>query len=227
MAEQSKVRANSKLEQKLDELYYLLESAKPSTFFKSKVVIDREVAYEILEDMRKELPEELKKYHEMTNRYGLIIGEAQDKATTIEREARDKQTKLINEHEIVRVAYDKANEMVNEARKESDDILMAANQEADVIREGAFEYTQNMMQKLHQLLSESFELMDNAYRPLMEGVGRQLDEVDLALHGLEEPNEEDDYEEEDAAGQNGQEERYDQQYDDERYEEEYEDEYEK
>lgn len=84
MAEQNKVRANSKLEQKLEELYYLLEQARPSTFSKSKVVIDREVAYELLEDMRKELPEELIKYHEMTNRYGNIIGEAHDRASSIE-----------------------------------------------------------------------------------------------------------------------------------------------
>lgn len=187
MAEQSKVRANSRLEQKLDELYYLLESAKPTAFSKSKVVIDREVAYELLEDMRKELPEELIRYHEMTNRYGNIIGEAHDRASTIEREARDKQAKLVNEQEVVKEAYDKANHIINDARRESDDTLMAANQEADVIREGAFEYTQNMMLKLQQILSESYRLMEGTYRPLMEGIEREMNEVDLALHGLEEP----------------------------------------
>lgn len=222
MAEQGKVRANSKLEQKLDELYYLLDSAKPSAFSKSKVVIDRDVAYEILEDMRKVLPEELKKYHEMTNRYGVIIGEAQDRAVSIEREAKDKQAKLINEHEIVREAYDKANGMVIEARQESDDILMAANQEADVIREGAFDYTQRMMQELQRLLSESYELMSNAYRPFMEGVEKELAEVDMALQGLEEPVD-DDYAEEETAG-TGEEEAEDEEYDD--YED-YEDDYEK
>lgn len=220
MAEQGKVRANSKLEQKLDELYYLLDSAKPSAFSKSKVVIDREVAYEILEDMRKELPEELKKYHEMTNRYGVIIGEAQDRAIHIEREAKDKQAKLINEHEIVREAYDKANEMVNQARQESDNILMAANQEADVIREGAFEYTQNMMQKLQGLLSESYAIMNNAYRPLMEGLEKELTEVDMSLQGLEEPVE-DDYDMQTAAVSEETEEEYDD------YEDDYGDNYEK
>lgn len=222
MAEQGKVRANSKLEQKLDELYYLLDSAKPSAFSKSKVVIDRDVAYEILEDMRKALPEELKKYHEMTNRYGVIIGEAQDRAVSIEREAKDKQAKLINEHEIVREAYDKANGMVIEARQESDDILMAANQEADLIREGAFDYTQRMMQKLQHLLSESYELMSNAYRPFMEGVEKELAEVDMALQGLEEPVD-DDYAEEETAG-TGEGEAAEEEYDD--YDD-YEDDYEK
>ncbi len=187
MAEQNKVRANSKLEQKLEELYYLLEQARPSTFSKSKVVIDREVAYELLEDMRKELPEELIKYHEMTNRYGNIIGEAHDRASSIEREARDKQAKLINEQEIVKEAYEKANTIINEARQESDNTLMAANQEADVIREGAFEYTQSMMVKLQKLLSETYHVMNDAYRPIMEDVEHELDEVELALHGLEEP----------------------------------------
>lgn len=198
MAEQSKNRTNSKLEQKLDELYFLFESAKPSAFSKSKVVVDKEVALELLDDMRDSLPEELKKYHEMTNRYGNIIGAATERATSIEKEAKDKQIRLINEHEIVREAYDKANSMVNEARRESDDILMSANQEADVIREGAFEYTQNMMQKLQQLLAESYRLMDDTYRPFMEGVERELNEVNMALQGLEEPIESDvdDYEEE-------------------------------
>lgn len=208
MAEQNKSKTNSKLEQKLDELYYLFESAKPSAFSKSKVFVDKEVALELLDDMREALPEEFKRYHEMTNRYGSIIGAATERASTIEQEARDKQIRLINEHEIVREAYDKANDMVNEARRESDNILMSANQEADVIRDGAFEYTQEMMQTLYGLLAESYRLMDSAYRPLMEGVEKELNKVDIALHGLEEPiepenyeeedNEEEDYEEEDS-----------------------------
>jgi len=195
MPEQKNIRPNSKLEQKLDELAYLIESGKPTVLSRSNVVINRDVAFELLEDMRQVLPEELVKYHEMTNRYGNIIGEAQERASTIEKEARNKQAKLINEHEIVREAYDKANSMVNEARKESDEILIAANREADLIREGAFEYTQNAMVTLQKLLSEAYRLMDNAYRPFMEGVENHLKEVNMALQGLEEPVP-DDYEQE-------------------------------
>jgi vacuolar-type H+-ATPase subunit H len=187
MAEQGKVRANSKLEQKLDELYYLIESAKPTAFSRSKVVIDRDVAFEILEDMRNLLPEELVKYREMTNNYGNIIGAAQERATNIEKEARDKQAKLVNEHKVVTEAYAQADTMINNARSESDAILMSANQEADVIREGAFSYTQDMMQQLQGLLSEAYQLMDTAYRPFMEGVGQRLEEVNMALQSLEEP----------------------------------------
>jgi cell division septum initiation protein DivIVA len=196
MAEQGKVRANSKLEQKLDELYYLIDSAKATAFSKSKVVIDRDVAFEILEDMRKLLPEELVKYHEMTNQYGNIIGAAQERATSIEQEARDKQAKLINEHKVVTEAYAQADTMINNARSESDAILMSANQEADVIKEGAFSYTQDMMQQLQGLLSEAYRLMDTAYRPFMEGVEKKLEEVNMALEGLEEPV---DYEEEETS----------------------------
>lgn len=194
MAEQKNIKPNSKLEQKLDELEYLIDSGKPTAFSRSNVVINRDVAFEILQDMRQILPEELVKYHEMTNRYGNIIGEAQDRAIDIERQARDKQARLVNEHEIVQKAYDKAHDMVNEAHKQSDDILAAANQQAYVIQEGAFEYTQNAMVQLHELLSEAYRLMDTAYRPLMEGVGAQLQEVNAALQGLEEPISDDDYE---------------------------------
>ncbi len=216
MAEQSKARANSRLEQKMDELYYLIESARPSTFSKSKVLIDREVAFEILHDMREMLPEELKKYREMTTQYGSIIGEAQLKANDIEKKAKDEQAKLINEHEIVEGAYAKADSMVKNARKQGDELLMSANQEADLIKEGAFEYTQTMMQNLQQLLSSSYQLMDEAFRPFMEGVERKLTEVDTALQGLEEPVEYDEApqlpEKEETAGEEYGEEDYEDEY---------------
>ncbi|MFR5088447.1 MAG: hypothetical protein ACLTDT_13045 [Clostridium sp.] len=70
----------SRIEQAIDEIYNYVEECKPSKLYPSKVVVDREQLYDLLDELRLCAPEEIKRYQKIiTNRDG-ILNEAQQRA---------------------------------------------------------------------------------------------------------------------------------------------------
>ena len=70
----------SRIEQAIDEIYNYVEECKPSKLYPSKVVVDREQLYDLLDELRLCAPEEIKRYQKIiTNREG-ILNEAQQRA---------------------------------------------------------------------------------------------------------------------------------------------------
>ena len=51
----------SRNEQAIDEIYNYVEECKPSKLYPSKVVVDREQLYELLDELRLCAPEEFKR----------------------------------------------------------------------------------------------------------------------------------------------------------------------
>jgi len=111
----------SRIEQAIDEIYNYVEECKPSKLYPSKVVVDREQLYDLLDELRLCAPEEIKRYQKIiTNRDG-ILNEAQQRAEDMLSQAQQQTAQILDQNEIVQTAYQRAEEgHVEESLKEID-----------------------------------------------------------------------------------------------------------
>src|SRR6184192_1889588 len=112
----------------IDKLDDLVHNAKavPLT---DQVRIDREEIYDILDQMRATIPEEIKQARWIVKERQEMLAEAKREAERILREAREEQTRLISEEEVVR----QAEEIIEEARAREREIRLGAEDYADDI----------------------------------------------------------------------------------------------
>jgi vacuolar-type H+-ATPase subunit H len=116
----------------IDKLDDLVHNAKavPLT---DQVRIDREEIYEILDQMRATIPEEIKQARWIVKERQEMLAEAKREAERIVREAREQQSRLIADEEITKQAERAADEIVEEARGREREIRLGAEDYADEI----------------------------------------------------------------------------------------------
>ena len=96
----------------IDKLDDLVHNAKavPLT---DQVRIDREEIYDILDQMRATIPEEIKQARWIVKERQEMLAEAKREAERIVREAREQQARLISDEEVTKQAERAADEILN------------------------------------------------------------------------------------------------------------------
>ena len=130
----------------IDLLYEMIDGAKGVTFSPDKCIVIRDDALELLEQLRGELPAELKKAQDLIRRRDEYVEEAKKEAERIRRQAEVDAKTIVGESEIARVARDKAREMVNQATDRSKAIINVAN-----------EYTDDALRRTEEAIQQALE----------------------------------------------------------------------
>ena len=116
----------------IDKLDDLVHNAKPMPLT-DQVRVDKEEIYDILDQMRATIPEEIKQARWIVKERQEMLAEAKREAERIIREAREEQARLISEQETVRQAENQAEEIIEEARGREREIRLGAEDYADDI----------------------------------------------------------------------------------------------
>ena len=116
----------------IDKLDQLVHEAKavPLT---DQVRIDREEIWEILDQMRATIPEEIKQARWIVKERQEMLGEAKREAERLINEAREQAAELASQQEIVRLAERQAAELLAEARRREREVRLGAEDYADEI----------------------------------------------------------------------------------------------
>jgi cell division septum initiation protein DivIVA len=123
----------------IDKLDDLVHNAKqvPLT---DQVRVDKEEIYDILDQMRATIPEEIKQARWIVKERQEMLAEAKREAERIIREAREEQIRLIGEEEIVKQAERQADEIIEDARaRDLGRVRDADEAELGVVRAGRVE----------------------------------------------------------------------------------------
>ena len=96
-----------KLEEKIDKAMNIP--------FINRSLMDKEDLLADIEDIRLQLPEELKQARWMKEERKKIISEAQQEAEGIIKSAEEKTIQMVQEHEITKKAYERATNMIDSA----------------------------------------------------------------------------------------------------------------
>lgn len=130
----------------IDLLYEMIDGAKGVVLSPDKCIIVRDDALEYLEQLRGELPAELKKAQDLIRRRDEYVEEAKKEADRIRRQAEVDAKTIVGESEIARVARDKARDMITQANDRSKAIISVAN-----------EYTDDALRRTEEAIQQALE----------------------------------------------------------------------
>jgi hypothetical protein len=116
----------------IDKLDDLVHNAKrvPLT---DEVRVDKEEIYDLLDQMRATIPDEIKQARWIVKERQEMLAEAKREAERIVKEAREKQDSLINEQEVTKQAERVAEEIIDDAKSREREIRLGAEDYADDI----------------------------------------------------------------------------------------------
>lgn len=116
----------------IDKLDDLIHNAKqiPLT---DNVRVDKEEIYDLLDQMRATIPEEIKQARWIVKERQEMLAEAKREAERIVKEAGDEQLRLVSEQEVVKQAENHAEDIIEEARAREREIRLGAEDYADDI----------------------------------------------------------------------------------------------
>lgn len=147
----------------IDKLDDLVHNAKqvPLT---DQVRVDKEEIYDLLDQMRATIPEEIKQARWIVKERQEMLAEAKREAERILAEARERQDQLIAEQEVTR-----------EAERAAEDIIEDARAREREIRLGAEDYADDVLHSLEENLSKFISAVQRG-RDRLAGRDDRLDD---------------------------------------------------
>lgn len=116
-----------KLEMLIDELQEIVDSAFKMPFSGGKKVVNAERIQEIVEEMRTNMPQEVRQAKSIVADRNNIINKAKKEAEMVVQQAEERAKAMVERNEITRQAQQKATEMVAKAEEEAAQVKQAAN----------------------------------------------------------------------------------------------------
>jgi cell division septum initiation protein DivIVA len=116
----------------IDKLDDLVHNAKPMPLT-DQVRVDKEEIYDLLDQMRATIPEEIKQARWIVKERQEMLAEAKREAERIVKEARDRQDRLVSEEEVTKEAERVAEDIIDDAHAREREIRLGAEDYADEI----------------------------------------------------------------------------------------------
>jgi vacuolar-type H+-ATPase subunit H len=138
----------------LDRLEAMLVEGRQVPFF-SGVVVDRDRFFDVINQMRISIPEEVKKAKRMHAERERLIAQAKEEAERIVDLAREQAAALVREHDVVK-----------QAELQAQDVLAQVRDEAQEVRAGADDYALVVLQQLEERLLQQLSTVRNGISTL-------------------------------------------------------------
>jgi vacuolar-type H+-ATPase subunit H len=133
----------------IDRLEALLNEGSHPPLTK-KVMIDEQRAWEIIDQMRVAIPEEVKKAKRINQERDRIIAQANEESARIVELGKEEAQQLASETEIAKQAQARAATIVERAQRE-----------ADALKADADDYTIQVLSKLEEDLAKALSIVRN------------------------------------------------------------------
>ena len=133
----------------LDRLEALLVESR-QFMLSSNVLVDRDRCFDIINQMRVSIPEEVKKSKRIYQERDRIIAQANEEAERIIALAREQAVRMVEDHGLTKQAQGKAQVM-----------LERAQHEAEEIKAGADEYALTVLHQLEEQLIRNLGTVQN------------------------------------------------------------------
>lgn len=132
-----------RVEDLINELEDMMDSAKVLPLTGGKAVVDIETALDILDEIQDCLPSDISQANGIVAERNQIIAEAKKKAEEIVRAGEDKKKRLVDQSEIVKQAEAQAEKILSDAKKKAEDMKQVAS-----------DYVSDLMKKADETLTE-------------------------------------------------------------------------
>jgi len=159
----------------LDDIEEVLEGSK-NLPFTNKISVEKDRVLDILNEIRLNLPDDIRSAQRILGDHDRIVAEAERKAQGILEAAENEAKMRTNNHEIFRRASDQASETVEESKKTARDLRLNAMDYADSMlkdaEEQVKEYMGNMEAQHKKVMDYFNQLIDVIYENRQQLRGR-------------------------------------------------------
>jgi len=112
----------------IDMLYEMIDGAKGVLMSPDKCIIVREEALDLLDELKGQLPLELKKAQDLIRARDEFVGNAKKEAQRIREQAELDAKTIVGESEITRAAREKAHDIMRRAEERSNNMVTVTNE---------------------------------------------------------------------------------------------------
>ena len=167
----------SRIEQLIGEIEEYIDGCKFQPLSNTKILVNKEELEELLVELRLRIPDEIKQYQKTISNQDAILTDARTQADAMIEKATAQTNELVNEHEIMQRAYEAANQVIEDANNQAQTIVDAAVRDADNIRQGAVQYTQDMLKSVENIINHTMEGAQGRFDSFMSSLKSSYDIV--------------------------------------------------
>ena len=167
----------SRIEQLIGEIEEYIDGCKLQPLSNTKILVNKEELEELLVELRLRIPDEIKQYQKIISNQDAILTDARTQADAMIEKATAQTNELVNEHEIMQRAYEAANQVIEDANNQAQTIVDAAVRDADNIRQGAVQYTQDMLKSVENIINHTMEGAQGRFDSFMSSLKSSYDIV--------------------------------------------------
>ena len=117
----------------IDRLEELVEEARSFPGFGNTAMVDRDAAFDVIDQMRQTIPEELKQARWIVKERQAMLDEARSESDRIVKQAEDESEKMTSEEEVLKRAEQRGQEVLEEARRREREVRLGAEDYADEV----------------------------------------------------------------------------------------------
>ena len=167
----------SRIELLIGEIEEYIDGCKFQPLSNTKILVNKEELEELLVELRLRIPDEIKQYQKIISNQDAILTDARTQADAMIEKATAQTNELVNEHEIMQRAYEAANQVIEDANNQAQTIVDAAVRDADNIRQGAVQYTQDMLKSVENIINHTMEGAQGRFDSFMSSLKSSYDIV--------------------------------------------------
>jgi len=160
----------SRFEQIIEEIEDYIDECKYVPLSNTKIQVDKERLFDLLNDLRNKTPDEVKRYQKIISNKEAILSDARDKADAIISEARAQTDQMLSEHEIMQAAYAQARAVIDDATAKAQQIVDDATLEANGVKQAAMQYTDDSLANLQNIIGHAIATAEAKYGSLIENL---------------------------------------------------------
>ena len=134
----------------LDQWESTIEGSKRAFMQTDKIIVDPEELYKIIDQIRSSVPDDIRDAQWVKREEEQIKRKAQEDYERIIEEARARAQELVSETEVYRLAEIRVREMLEEANQAAHDITL-----------GAFNYADDIMEKIEKQLQIYYDVVQD------------------------------------------------------------------
>lgn len=143
----------------LDDLEAVIERGKKPLLQSDKVIIESDVVYNYIDQLRANLPEDIRDAQWVKKEEQRIMDTAKSEYDRIIAEAKEYAMQVASKTEIVRLAEEQAEEILSDAQNTAHDLT-----------EGAFMYAHDIMDKIEKQLTIYFEVVQDGKAEIQQSI---------------------------------------------------------
>lgn len=180
------------IEQLIEEIQVYIDNSKSAGVLSggSMVKINRDELISMLDEIKLQLPDEIKESKRIIESKESIIAEAKEQASKMIEDAAKEASQMIDQNEIVALSKMRAQEIDADAEAQANKRIRESKEKAQSLQLGALQYTQTVLGGLEDLYSSIIEQEKNYFNSIIaklqdeyKSVQENKYEIDIQLNG--------------------------------------------